>query len=177
MNIYYITVIKDQEPRHTLAEYLWLTVYHESSRWLGCRTIWRLGCVCTRGKGGLCFRAHSCGSEQVLVPTTWASPQGFSQQGSFVFRFSISFFPPTAFFRYTIQWFVAYSELCHQTFYHRKKIHYSWSVKFPMFPNPNPSSRQTPTYFLTLHICACWTFHVNVIIQYVAFVTGFYYLA
>lgn len=154
MNIYYITVIKDQEPRHTLAGYLWLKVYHESSRWLGCRTIsiWRLGCVCTRAllPSSLMWQWAS------LSPHHMSFSTGLLTAGySFVFRFSISFFPPIAFFRYTIQWFVAYSELCHQTCIIEKKsiIHYQSNP--PCSPTPTPAlGKHQPTFWLFIFVPA-----------------------
>lgn len=59
-------------------------------------------------------------------------------------------------------------------FHHLNKISHVW-WEFVLVATP--SSRQLLTYFLSLQICLFLTFHINRIIKFVVFESGFSHLA
>ena len=72
----------------------------------------------------------------------------------------------------SVVFFTTFTRLCNnppylipEYFYYPKRNPIPFSSHSPFFPFP--SSWQTIIYFLLLWICLFWTFHVNVVMQYV----------
>ena len=128
-----------------------------------------------------CCWARQCGS--IRVQASWCQKQSNSSE---IPRGPDCLFAPLSFLRIEILFIFSglyiFTKLCDLHHYLTPDhSHHPQRNPVPIISDspfcPSPSSQQPLIYFLTLWICLFWTFHINGIIQYVAFVSGFFHLA